>query len=634
MQLVYRYALATPHENYDLVEAQMRAAHRYRNVLTEIERGRRAAIRLIESEAGDMPAVMAALTRARTNREAAVEAITRHRAKSRKRDEPAELRMAAKAARQAERDAAHAFRELRRVLAEDPKVIAAKDAIGERAKELLHSAREHCGVYWGTYLLVEDAANAAFGDTGLYGIDGQPSDPRFARWVGEGEVGVQIQGGMTTQEATSGEDTHLRIKLPDERAWLRKGRPPGFTRRDFEQLARHGQLSMRVGSEDDRSPIWATWRMDMHRPMPESSTIKRATVHRQQMGPHYRWYVTLTIDVVAKPRASCAGTGTVAVDVGWRVVGDELRIAGWQDETGARGELRLSARDIAVLRAPEQMRSDRDKRFDVARARLLGWIRENRAICPPWLIEAAATMHVWRSEARMVGLWRHWSVERFGGDERAFGALDGWRARAHHEWAVESRARDQALRRRREKYRVWAAQLATKYDTIVIERFDKRDVAVKPTADMQPTQDAEQIARDEGARSNRVLAATSELCQCIVTAGRSRQCAVIAMPCEDTTRTCPVCGLVESRDAAAAISLTCECGARWDQDVDGAPSVLLARWRERPGDAKILAGARKDENASEPGEKKEGRWARAKRLRGEKEARMAAARESTADGAE
>ena len=139
MQLVYRYALATPHENYDLVEAQMRAAHRYRNVLTEIERGRRAAIRLIESEAGDMPAAMAALTKSRANREAAVEAITRHRAKSRKRDVPTELRMAAKAARQAERDAAHAFRELRRVLAEDPKVIAAKDAIGERAKELLHA---------------------------------------------------------------------------------------------------------------------------------------------------------------------------------------------------------------------------------------------------------------------------------------------------------------------------------------------------------------------------------------------------------------------------------------------------------------------------------------------------------------
>lgn len=621
MKLVYKYALATPDENSDLVEEQMRAAHRYRNVLTEIERGRRAAVRLVEAQMGDMPAAMSALAKARYEREAAVVAITRHRAKTRKRDEPAEMRATAKAARQAERDAAHAFRELRRTIAEDPRVIAAKDAIGERAKELIHSAREHCGVYWCTYLLVEAAASDAFTDTSLYGIDGQPTDPRFERWTGEGQVGVQLQGGLSDEAATTGVDTQLRITLPDARAWERRGR----THRECEQFARQARLTMRIGS-DGRAPVWAGWRLDMHRPLPAGATIKWAVVHRTQTGPHYRWHLTLTLEVPAAARSSCAGVGTVAVDVGWRVMGDELRVAGWQDATGAMGEFRLSARDIAVLRAPEQMRSERDQRFDVARARLVCWLREHRDILPRWLVEATATVHAWRSEARMTALCGRWSRERFAGDDEAFGALDGWCARARHEWAVESRAREQALRRRREKYRVWAAQLASKYDTIVIERFNKRRVAVRKSADSQPAQDAEQIARDEGARSNRVLAATSELCQCIVVAGRGRQCAVIAMPCANTTRTCPVCGLVEDRDAAAAVSLSCECGAAWDQDIDGAPSVLLARWRERPGDAKILAGAREDENVNENAEKKEGRWERAKRLRGEKEARMATAR--------
>ena len=83
-----------------------------------------------------------------------------------------------------------------------------------------------------------------------------------------------------------------------------------------------------------------------------------------------------------------------------------------------------------------------------------------------------------------------------------------------------------------------------------------------------------------------------------------------------------------------SIRLACECGAAWDQDVTGAPTILLARWRERPGDAKMLVGARDGENGNDPAEKKESRWARVKRLRAEKEARMSAAREAAGSGAE
>jgi hypothetical protein len=280
------------------------------------------------------------------------------------------------------------------------------------------------------------------------------------------------------------------------------------------------------------------------------------------------------------------------------------------------------------------MRSERDRRFDAARANLLGWLRSHQELVPEWLAKATTTLHAWRSEARLVALYSRWSGSRFEGDEQPYYALASWRARARHEWAVESCARDQALRRRRERYRVWAAQLASKYNTIVIEKFDKREVAVIPAPDVQVEQNAEQAARDKAARSNRFLAATSELCDCLVTAARSRGCTVIAVPCEDTTRTCPVCGLVESRDAAAAIELTCECGASWDQDVDGAPAVLLARARERPGDTKILVGAREDEKKNENGQKPESQWQRVRRMRAEKEARMGTAREAAPEGAE
>jgi hypothetical protein len=637
MKLVYKFAAAAPHENSDLVAAQMRLGHKYRNTLTEIERGRRAAVRAAETEIGDMSAARKALSAAVAEVDLAMGAIARHRAHSRKRDEPAEMRQAFKTAKAAKKAAADAFREVRDKLRLDPGLIDAKDAIGERANELRASARGYSGLgehgphygAWGTYLLVEKAAGDSFKSIALYDKRSEPADPSFARWVGESSVGVQLQGGLAVADAVNGADTQVRITLPDARAWDRRGR----THRECEQFARQAQLSIRIGS-DGRRPVWASWRVDMHRPLPDGAVLKEVAVHCRKEGPFSKWFATFTLDAPAKVRGgSCAGSGTVAVDVGWRVMGDELRVAGWQDATGARGELRLSAKDLALLRAPEALRSQRDLRFDVARGRVNAWLRANSTILPDWLRLASANIHAWRAESRLAGLHGRWRGARFGGDVEIYDVLSNWASRARHDWAVESQARGQALRRRREKYRVWAAQLATRYDTIVIEKFDKRKVAKRPDTDAQCAQTAEQIARDEYARAHRVLASTSELCGCLVDAGRSRQSAVLAMPCADTTRTCPTCGLVESRDAAASVSLTCDCGAAWDQDVDGAPSILLARWRERPGDAQVLAGAREDENANENGDKKESRWERASRMRDEKLARMATARAMASNGA-
>lgn len=50
MKIVYRYGLTAPTENADVVYAEMRQAHTYRNVLVEIERGRRAALRSLDSD--------------------------------------------------------------------------------------------------------------------------------------------------------------------------------------------------------------------------------------------------------------------------------------------------------------------------------------------------------------------------------------------------------------------------------------------------------------------------------------------------------------------------------------------------------------------------------------------------------
>jgi len=151
--------------------------------------------------------------------------------------------------------------------------------------------------------------------------------------------------------------------------------------------------------------------------------------------------------------------------------------------------------------------------------------------------------------------------------------------------------------------------LARTYGTVVLEKFDKRDVARRPKTE------------DEGearpARSNRQLAAVSELCGCIEEAGTSRGRTVVQVPCANSTRECPECGRVEDRRAAENVNISCSCGHVWDQD-DGAADTLLGRWRERPSDAKTAGSARKAKNDEQNGEK---RWQKAKRKGREKAAR-------------
>lgn len=624
-QIVYRYGLHAPHDGADVVYEQMRLAHRYRNVLVEIERGRRAAVRAVELAAGDMPSAMRALDAAKLVEEAAYRVVASRRATTRKRDEPAEVKAALVAARASVREASVRVREIREAIKTSARVQAARDEIGEMSKSLAKNAYEHSGVYWGQRALVDEAAAESFSTTPMYDKDWQPNDPGFVRWTGDGAVALQIMGGLSVDEVHGCEDTRLRLQKPDAKAW-------SGARSERRRYGSTSELSLRVGS-DGRAPVFARWICDMHRPLPEGARVVWATAHRRMRGPHSEWSLCLTLDVGGGAYARGAGAptrgGAVAVDVGWRVVGGELRVAGWADERGQSGELRLSAEDLRALHQPEEIRSARDLRFDAARAALAMVIKRAGGVPQP-ITDLTRGMHLWKAPTRLASVCRDWPEGSHGAVlDAAYRDLCTWYYRDRHDWEVETRQRVRALRRRREIYRIFAADLATKYGTIVIERFDKRVFAVRPKMSAD-----DDVAQNETARSNRFVAATSELVTSIVNGARSRLRTVAAVSAVDTTRACPSCGLVADRGAADSVTLTCECGHTWDQDVTGAPPALLARWREQPGDAKILVGAREGDNVNENGEKGESRWARVARLRREKEARMAVAREAAGNTAE
>lgn len=608
---VYRYGLLPPIENADEVRQQMRLAHNYRNTLVEVERARRAALRAANATRGDIPTLEAAAKAATASVDAALKSVKTFKSSERTRHVPPELRAQLDAARVAKRDAVAALRAAQRALKDDAQATSQRDLVNERAAFLRRSARAHCGVYWGTYLGVE-AADQQMQKMPLYDRGAEPNDPRFVRWTGEGSVGVQIQGGIAADAVMRGSDTRLRIE-PAATPASSKRSPT--SRRSATREYR--VLALRIGSRD-RDPVWGRWPMVMHRPLPDGALIKWAHVHLRKRGPRDEWSVTLTVELPDSHGRPSPGTGAVAIDIGWRLQDDGVRVATWCGSDGDRGRLVLTTHLSRMAKADE-LRSTRDENLVAILAKLVPTVLSLAELptTPDWFRSAVRTIAQWRSQSRLAALAKRWRAARFEGDADAYNAIEAWRYRDFHLWEWESAQRTKTLRHRREVYRVFAAGLAKRYDTLVLEDFDLRNIARRPEADRSEDD-------NDTSRSNRHAVAASALRNVLIQAFAGR---VQKLDPKNTTRACHACGSIEKWDQAEEVIHTCsKCGVAWDQDDNAAINLLTWQARERSGDGQDPGVARGDEKTSDPVVIDETRWQRARRLAREKSERMQAAR--------
>lgn len=577
---VYRYGLLRPIELGEEVWRQMRAAHDYRNKLIEIERRRRDEMRELLGKHGNIPVLTAEAEAAEAEIAAVIEQRNRTRIKERSKKSDGATADALKAARERKKKAMAALREARVAMRADDSITAARDTIEEKYAAERREARAACGVYWGTYLLIE-AADQQARKTPLY--DGiEPNNPRFVRWENEGRVGVQVQGGAEIGEAK----TLIRI----EPRPAPKGADPQSKRSAKRSYC---TLAMRIGTNEDRSPIWAKWPMVMHRPLPEGAVIKWATVNVRRIGPREQWHCCITAEVEEKARDT--EKPRVAIDIGWRVVDEGLRVATWRSDDGRTGTLVLNNHEARGLAKADELRAIRDRSFNEARDALLKNLPETR---PEWWPN---NIGQWRSQARLAALIRKWKNDRFAGDEVAYEAAEAWRYHDYHLWQWETSQRAKSINHRRDVYRVFASKLAEKFGSVVLEDFDLRDVARRSEG-----------TENEHARYMRTVAATSELRLYLKQAFRGD---VEIVPSEYTTKTCAECGSLESWDQAAQLVHTCgACGATWDQDHNATKNLLAYQQG---------AGASEKEEAAEP---KESKWSRAKRMADEKKKRREVAR--------
>jgi len=451
--IVYRFGVKSiVGESLDVVMKQMRHGHDYANDHVAIERGRRAALLAVDDTREVAEAVEAVKAATKATRKAAVNA----------------LRAARKAAREAAAD------ELARIQALD--------------EVIRRDARALTPAYWGTYLTVEASAQQQRAMP-LYEDDAiTPALPQFRRWLEEGQVGVQIQKGLTTAEVRQGGDTRVRLARPDRKVH-RGSEDPGAAR---SRVTEYADLWIRVDSEG-RDPVWAIARILMHRQIPDAARWKYVRLSRRREGRTFAWSVEITVDV-ERPARTLDTTleGTVAVEPCWvrsreEPGGPEVLVCAFVvDDRGKRWSLTVPARVVGALDKADSIRSIRDQLANTMRAEVQRLLTETEDELPPWLIEARDTIHLWKSPEPAYRLVLRWRWERCDAAREAYEVLLAWELRDDHLWRYEAGSRGQAIRSRNDHYRCLAAALSRTYRHVLVPKRDySREARFGADADLR-----------------------------------------------------------------------------------------------------------------------------------------------------
>jgi len=654
---IYSYRLLPPITEADRVEQQFQLAHQYRNGLVEIERRLRDRLREVQLD----DSIVGDLVCGYEDADAAVDEayIDLRAAKSGVADPDLS----------AEREQLSRAKELREIFAEElrgakqerseqlaPGYTAVREQAATERKALRHDFIGR-GLRTGTYDRIENAIKQA--------VKTARRPLHFERYDGTGSIGTQLTAtsigirtsidssavgiqGMTVREALSCTDPRLRIHAPG--ASDRHSRPEVeiLARSDDDRdtfaellsrqeiawasvsklgrnLRRHAArtfVDLRIGSNPDRSPIFARFPVTLHRLLPKDAVIKWAYVVRKRVGRHYEWRFQLTIESeIFRACPVAIGTGACAIDLGWRRIFDGdgnqigLRVGYVVDEVGCEREILAPDHLVSGMAKVYDLAAIRDKEFDAARDRLVAWLRDRET--PTWMADRIAGLAQWRAPRKLQALvdawtgidWSSWraaraagkkcnpsdfksGANRVDGDETILGSLQAWARQDRHLQNWVEHQRDRLIAHRREMWRVVAAELTSRYATILIEngnaklarsvddrdRLPEIDGCMKlPEIDGWERPEPEDGDPSDGRVQRRMsrLAAPGELRAEIIKAAPKRGARVEVEETVDSTRECTWCDSIEAFDAKAAIEHTCSsCGRTWDQDANACRNLL------------------------------------------------------------
>lgn len=536
-------------EGREVLDEQILAAHKYRNALVALERERREKVEQLLSEiAPDLTHLSEQVEAAEQEAGAAAEQIRAWRAQHKKMRAPEPMRKRLAVAKEAKKSVYAERKQRRSELFGSLAFQAAQASVEQWSKDSLRALRKNSGVYWGTYLRVEAGMQGArsgappdfralpAADKVAYRLTGGTSPATI-----DGQIAVQIQGGMTPDEAIAGTDNRLSIT------------PHGTCRHVWLvrlQLAAGVQVAL--GAK-------------FHRPLPDGCRIKQVLVNRRTVGTQVKWSIMFSCARESGwKKDDCATSGRVAVNIGWRAKPDgSLRALRWVDEDGQEGELLLPASLLARRQKVTDIQSIRSQELDRIKLVFGAWLKDHSP--PDWLADEVSHLSSWRSPNRLDALVRYW--RRFDGDDTILAELVAWRKQDRHLRNWQDNEQQSIGNARKDIYRCFAAAMRKQYKTVVLAKVQWKKMLHRP--DEADTTDEMRFARS---RSRIVSPGTLE------TALTSVFAESVTLPAVHLTALCSYCGQHSGEAHPESLYHTCtHCGTTYDQDINHCRNLLSER---------------------------------------------------------
>jgi hypothetical protein len=589
---IFRYGCLAPSTESERVREQMRLAHRYRNDLVRAELDRRQACESCLSQlAPDLaPLAERAAELAEQLQALRDEASARH-AVDRNRQAGKASAATIHAVKKQLQEARQQLRLARKEAWQRPDVQAGLAEIEAEHRQRRLQLRSECRVFWGSYLICEQSlAKIRAG-----------APPRFKRWDGSGHLAVQIQGGMTWDEALSCRDSRFRIEIKPGATVRQDGKRAAFRQLPIPGSKRSQRRVecvawLRIGSEG-RKPVFAQVPFVLHRAPPPGCRIKWVHLLRERVGIGERWSLSIVVSrEEGFPRPDQAPAGSVGIDMGWRLVpalsppppgwdkGKEkwrdLRVAFLVGDDDATGELRIPAEQLERCQKVDEIQKIRDQNFNAVRQRLTAWllITHDQGQLPDWLAGETEHLHAWHNPERLTALlWGcprrdddppdepppGWRFRRFSGDEKMYAKLEKWRKRERHLHAYQDGLRARLQAWRKWHYEQFVVMLRRRYHVAFVEDINWMKLAHDP----QPEEENKNVRA-----WYRRLASPGQLRRLL----GEHMAEVCPQDHRWTTQRCHVCLEKEEFDTEREIEHECShCGALWDQDENAARLLLL-----------------------------------------------------------
>jgi hypothetical protein len=294
----------------------------------------------------------------------------------------------------------------------------------------------------------------------------------------------------------------------------------------------------------------------LHRPLPPGTYIKRCAwtgKHHPVRG--WRWFITITVEEPPPPPHQSGKT--VAVELGWRVLGDAIRVAMAVDQDCCVQELRLP---LNAARAHERRHSLPSHWRDLAVidaeiAELLNKVRTELHSLFSYLGTMAHPLPT--SQGAFVRLLR--CLDESGASPEAAAVLRKWKGQNDRLRSIRTCLAERLIGRRRWLYRNFAARLCRNYKTIVLKK-----VAIQRLNQSRRGLDA--------AGRYRQWASPGELALYIRQAALSTGTVIHEAESAFSTTTCADCGAQATQ--TGNVVLTCSNGHTWDQDQNAARNLL------------------------------------------------------------